>query len=181
MKPILLTRHPETPSAPMKLLVRFGRSGGILRARFRLPGDNQGVELPESRQNMEKIHPELRADELWRHTCFEIFIRPSKSTEYIEFNFSPSGQWAAYHFSNRRRDMQNADVAVPAIIATDRPSRFELSALVELPDWKEVDWEANFTAIIEEKDGTKSYWALAHPAGPPDFHDPSCFIARLPE
>ena len=36
------------------------------------------------------------------------------------------------------------------------------------------------TAVIEAKDGTKSYWALAHAPGPPDFHNPDCFIATLP-
>ena len=35
-------------------------------------------------------------------------------------------------------------------------------------------------AVIEEKDGTKSYWALAHPSPEPDFHNPGCFAARLP-
>jgi hypothetical protein len=34
---------------------------------------------------------------------------------------------------------------------------------------------------LEEQDGTKSYWALAHPPGDkPDFHDPACFAAHLP-
>src|SRR3546814_3736372 len=28
------------------------------------------------------------------------------------------------------------------------------------------------SAVIEELDGTKSYWALAHPPGKPDFHHP---------
>lgn|GEM_PF-5239716 len=39
----------------------------------------------------------------------------------------------------------------------------------------------NLAAVIEEKSGTKSYWALAHPPeGPPDFHHPSCFVLELP-
>lgn len=41
-------------------------------------------------------------------------------------------------------------------------------------------WQMNLTAVIEANDGTKSYWALAHPAGPPDFHNPDCFVARVP-
>ncbi len=36
------------------------------------------------------------------------------------------------------------------------------------------------SAVIQEVDGTKSYWALAHAPGPPDFHNPDCFIATLP-
>jgi hypothetical protein len=35
--------------------------------------------------------------------------------------------------------------------------------------------------VIEEVDGGLSYWALAHPPGKPDFHDPNCFALELPE
>ena len=34
-------------------------------------------------------------------------------------------------------------------------------------------------AVIEEVDGTKSYWALRHPPGKPDFHHPDCFALTL--
>jgi hypothetical protein len=40
-------------------------------------------------------------------------------------------------------------------------------------------WQAALAAVIEERDGAKSYWALAHPLGKPDFHDPNCFILDL--
>lgn len=36
------------------------------------------------------------------------------------------------------------------------------------------------SAVIEETDGTKSYWAIAHQPGAPDFHSPTCFAATLP-
>ena len=36
------------------------------------------------------------------------------------------------------------------------------------------------TVVIEEADGTKSFWAMAHPANAPDFHDPACFVLELP-
>jgi len=48
---------------------------------------------------------------------------------------------------------------------------------------RSITWPANdcFAVTFEERDGTKSYWALAHPGGDkPDFHDPSCFTAHLP-
>ncbi len=40
-------------------------------------------------------------------------------------------------------------------------------------------WQLGLSAVLEEKDGTKSYWALAHGGEKPDFHDPVCFAARL--
>ena len=46
-----------------------------------------------------------RADELWRHTCFEAFVRASPNFAYYEFNFSPSMQWAAYRFRAYRQEM----------------------------------------------------------------------------
>jgi hypothetical protein len=34
--------------------------------------------------------------------------------------------------------------------------------------------------VLEEQDGTKSYWAIAHPdPDKPDFHHPDCFAAQL--
>ena len=42
------------------------------------------------------------------------------------------------------------------------------------------EWQMGLSAVIEERDGTKSYWALAHAPGPPDFHNRNCWIARLP-
>jgi hypothetical protein len=35
------------------------------------------------------------------------------------------------------------------------------------------------SAVIEEVDGSKSYWALRHPPGQPDFHHRDCFALRL--
>ncbi|QLQ12045.1 MAG: hypothetical protein HZY74_00360 [Brevundimonas sp.] len=36
------------------------------------------------------------------------------------------------------------------------------------------------TAVIEDTDGTISYWALAHPSDKPDFHHPDSFVLELP-
>ena len=41
-------------------------------------------------------------------------------------------------------------------------------------------WRLGLSAVLEERDGTKSYWALAHPPGDtPDFHHEDCFAAQL--
>src|SRR5262245_27252521 len=56
----------------------------------------------------------VRADELWRHTCFELFVRPSPDAAYYEFNISPSTQWAAYQFNEYRSGMRPAtDIPAP--------------------------------------------------------------------
>lgn len=76
-----------------------------------------------------------RTDLLWEHTCFEAFIGLSGSPAYREFNFSPSGQWAAYAFDYRQR-VEQPETEAPQIDACS-PSRLELDAIVPaqaLPD-----------------------------------------------
>jgi len=128
------------------------------------------------------VLPKCR-DELWKHTCFEAFIgRPT--ADYVEFNFAPSREWAMYRFEGYRSGMQPAiDLRSPKIFpehTTDR--RFGLTAFVELGAlWNQGATHLGLSAIIEEKGGAKSYWALAHPpSGPPDFHHPDCFALTLP-
>ena len=173
MKPVLLTRHSSTPSMPMTLPVRFGRTGGVLRVTFRIPGDTFEIWLPD------KAPSEFR-DELWQHTCFEVFVMPREGPKYMEVNLSPSTEWAAYQFDDYRDGMRPASIEPAKIVSTRPKNRFELSAAIEIPDWADVPWRVNLTAVIEEKDGRKSYWALAHPDGPPDFHNRDCFVAHLP-
>ena len=174
-KPLLLVRHPATPSCASTLPVWVGRDGRMLRITYRIPGDTKGLVFPP------KQDTEIR-NNLWEHTCFEIFIRPVGAAEYIELNFSPSTQWAAYRFEDYRKGMRPFSVGyVPKIVSTPWDNRYELSAGLELPvEWETLPWRANIAAVLEEQDGTRSYWALAHSEGEPDFHHPDCFRLELP-
>ena len=57
-----------------------------------------GVGAPMARFKMPEGEPG-RADELWQSTCFELFLRTPSEENYAEWNFAPSGQWAAYAFT----------------------------------------------------------------------------------
>ncbi len=121
----------------------------------------------------------VRADELWRHTCFEAFVRPGTSPAYFEFNFAPSTQWASYEFDGYRSGMRAADIAAPRIDIQVAPARLNLQATLELGALPPGPWRLGLSAVIEEANGRLSYWALAHPAGRPDFHDADCFICEI--
>ena len=119
-----------------------------------------------------------RKDELWRSTCFESFLRAEGEDRYREWNFAPSGDWAAYDFSTYREAMSEADVAGPYIRTEDSLTWWALGATIAVD--ADRQWHLGLSAVLEEKDGTKSYWALAHPPGDkPDFHAPDCFVAKL--
>jgi hypothetical protein len=120
-----------------------------------------------------------RADDRWQTTCFELFLGANADLAYSEFNFSPSERWAAYSFNDYRAGMTELAVAVPPVITHVSGERlFVMTVKMEAPPTG-VD-SIGLSAVIEESDGTKSYWALAHPPGKPDFHHPTCFTATLP-
>jgi hypothetical protein len=91
---------------------------------------------------------------------------------YREFNFSPSGQWAAYAFTGyRERDATFVPTAEPQLAFSLLADGFELRATLPatlLP--LDNSLRIGLTAVIEAADGSKSYWALAHRAIQPDFH-----------
>jgi hypothetical protein len=124
----------------------------------------------------------LRADKLWETTCFEAFLAPAQGPGYFEFNFSPSGQWAAYQFSARRMGMSQAHLpASPEIEVTRDSGRLTVTVTFS-PDLPSEPYKLGLSAVIEVLDedwGYKSYWALNHPAGA-DFHHPACFALELP-
>jgi hypothetical protein len=137
-----------------------------------------GVSIPADRFILPEGEP-ARADELWQTTCFEAFLRAEGDGEaYREWNFAPSGQWAAYDFTAYREGRSNPDVAAPYLRLEDNFTWWSFGATITVD--AETRWRLGLSAILEGKEGAKSYWALAHGGDKPDFHDPGCFAARLP-
>ncbi|MEO7409965.1 MAG: hypothetical protein ABIU10_01410, partial [Sphingomicrobium sp.] len=103
---------------------------------------------------------------------------------YLEFNFAPSTGWAAYRFDDYRAGQVDLPLPAPQFDVDQLPDRLGVTVAVDTTEITELDpdrsWKLNLTAVIEEEGGHKSYWALAHPSGPPDFHNRDCFIAHLP-
>jgi hypothetical protein len=126
----------------------------------------------------------VQTDGLWRTTCFEAFLRADGGAGYLELNFSPSLAWAAYSFGDYRAGMSAIEPRLePEIdLSESEPSLdyFFLSAEFDVGCHLNGPLRIGLSAVIEEVDGTKSYWALAHPPGAPDFHHPDCFALHIP-
>jgi len=175
----LLLRHPDCPPSPIREIrvdaVRL--ADGRLSFVYGAAGDIGRARIPAAAASE-------RTDGLWRHTCFEAFVRPADGEAYFEFNFAPSGQWAAYRFDSRRGGRANLPIEAPAVRTAESGESLglvasvALGALPELLPWG--NWRIGLAAVIEASDGGLSYWALRHPPGPPDFHHRDCFAAELP-
>lgn len=175
---INLRCHPNTrPETVRAIHVLVRRSASAeLRMTFRLDGDISRVLL--SSPGVPRI-----ATQLWRHTCFEAFIAVEGHPAYHEFNFAPSGEWAAYAFCGYRNGgLLSDDTMRPhiAVHCTDR--RLEMDATIRLDLLSAIHRDAplrlGLSAVIEASDGL-SYWALRHPVDKPDFHDANGFAMLL--
>ena len=118
-----------------------------------------------------------RADGLWQTTCFELFVQVPGQPGYIELNLSPSERWNAYDFIAYREGMSERTFPREPVCAMRKGEALAIfDAAVPAPALPAAPWRLNMAAVIEEEGGAKSYWALAHPDGSPDFHDAACFV-----
>jgi hypothetical protein len=180
-----LAPHPDHPPVGVTGIEAaiLGLDANWLRVRWRVEG--------AARVLVPAFAGRGRTDGLWQQTCFELFLMNPDEEGYVELNLSPSERWAAYDFAAYRAGM--ADRAMPrdpdctlrrggtiAIFDASIPA----AALPPLP------WKLGIAAVIEElapgeneenEDSTpvKSFWALRHGPGAPDFHSPACFAASL--
>ncbi|MDO5626098.1 MAG: DOMON-like domain-containing protein [Pseudomonadota bacterium] len=183
LAPLPLACHPATPSPAnvgMHAAVAWQSADNrALHLRFTLHGDLAALRIPPP------AHPPRAADGLWQHTCFEAFVAAADAPGYREFNFSPSGDWAAYAFSAERvRDAAAPPLPAPRTACTHDAHRLTLDAWLPaaaLPPPGGAPWRLGLSAVVQTRDGALSYWALRHPAPHPDFHHRAGWVARLPQ
>ena len=147
-----------------------------LRAVYTLHGDIDAVRWPV---------PALprHADKLWEHTCCELFVRDASDARYVEFNFAPSTAWAAYELEGYRAESKPLRLAqAPQMRLQRGVSRCDLSVTLN-PGESMADLELCLiaaAAVIEDREGQLSYWALSHHAEKPDFHHADSFVPLMP-
>jgi hypothetical protein len=174
-----LRLHPYSRCAAVACIevdVTRPRAGGLVLS-YVVAGRIGDLRLPA-------VTASARADELWRHTCFEAFVRASTDEAYYEFDFAPSSQWAAYRFDRYRSGMRvAAEIGAAWIEVQSDAERYTLQVALELDELsglpRNTGWRLGLAVVIEETNGNKSYWALAHPAGKPDFHHADGFAYEL--
>ena len=167
------------PASPIRrILVRVARSAGHLELEYDLVGDPAALRIVPDGNTGQWDAP---TDGLWRHTCMEVFIAGAPGAPYLEFNFAPNGQWAAYRFSGYRSGMEPLSVDSPPRIEL-RPAadRVLLRAAVEIPvDLAQAGLRLGPAAVVEEAPGALAYWALRHVGARPDFHHPDSFALEI--
>ncbi len=172
-----LACHPSQSCAFVSAVAAHAETLGTDRIVFhyRIEGDIEQLRLPA---------PQVpaRAQGLWRHTCLEAFIAASGTPAYLEFNFSPSGEWAIYRFDDYRRGMAALEPApAPRIQCRRTPDRLEVEVEIHGPMPQHGPGaRLAISVVLQDIRGQLSHWALAHPSPEPDFHHPGGFTLALP-
>ncbi|MET4580402.1 DOMON-like domain-containing protein [Ottowia thiooxydans] len=176
----LLGPHPLTPCPAVKALAvtthvqaQAGQWG--VQVHYVLQGDIAQLRIPAQSASPGP------SDNLWKHTCFEAFLNRRGENAYAEFNFSPSGHWAAYTFSDERtRDTRGVEMISPQIVFTQSPKTLSIQAWLPISEPRhDQTFNLGLAAVIETQDGSLSYWALHHPEARYDFHRKSGWTASF--
>jgi hypothetical protein len=175
---VALLCHPDSERGPVRGVRAhvLAAADGSLSVAFTIEADIARLRVPAP------TRPRF-ADGLWKHTCCEVFVARKGSPAYHEFNLAPSGEWAAYAFRGyrERADLDAAELD-PGIVLERSARALELEATLRLdrlaPDARRP-LALGLSAVIEDRDGALSYWALAHAPGRPDFHHTEAFALDL--
>jgi len=175
MTEVSLMCHPQSDAGGIEAIdvtATLGQ-GGEIKLVYRVTGALEALKIADP------TIPD-RVDGLWKNTCFELFVGNSEDKSYLEYNFAPSGQWAAYQFSGYRAGMAQLETRVPIVSVAQSGDFLTVSVTLYVPDTeRHADLWVGISAVVATKSREISYWALAHPAGSPDFHHKDCFALKL--
>jgi len=176
---IALSPHPSTPASAWTVSALAERTAGNdLRLRYVVAGALDGLNVPPP-------GAVRRGDRLWEHTCAEAFVRADGASAYVELNFSPAREWAAYAFTAYRAGGPlAASRLAPRVDVRREGETLMLEARVALSDLSSAYVDAavlgvGLSVVTETTDGRCAYWALHHPRAQPDFHHADAFTLRL--
>ena len=119
-----------------------------------------------------------RANELWRATCFELFLANSKTQSYYEINISPTLSWNIYYLEKyRAKPKEIAISSKPMIVTREDLQSYEIEFELEC---KELDLtkfdQYNLAVILLNKSNEREFWAINPVGKSPDFHDRGGFV-----
>jgi len=154
----------------------IARCANTLVIDYRLYGHLERVAIPSPANIPARRHG------LWQETCMEFFLGIKNSPGYWEFNLSPAGHWNVYRFSAYRQGMQE-EMAFRELPFSVRSRRDSLSLALAFPLGPIVEvgqpLEAGISAVIKDRGGEATLWALIHPGPQADFHRRDGFALEL--
>ena len=164
------------------LFAQFAVTDGTAWVFYRVSGDWQALDLAPAQSRPGFV------DMLWQHTCFEFFLAVEGRRRYLEFNFSPGGDYAHYLFDDYRRRAPGDPASFPFAAAVFRNAQDTATLGLQASfSWHtaaqllgagaDASFLINIAAVTQEPGGAVTHWALRHPVPKADFHLRDGFVA----
>jgi hypothetical protein len=168
--------YPISPLISLKISGKIARRSNTLALRYSLLGplDQLVIPAPAKIPN--------RKNQLWKETCFELFLAVRDSPPYWEFNLSPAGHWNVYSFAAYRQGMKEEEVFTSMNCTVQRQSEsllLDVEVNLDKIVLEKQPLDAGLSAVITLRTGELTYWALTHGGRQADFHRRDSFLVKL--
>lgn len=169
----LLVPFTKAEAPPIDLSVKVDRRGNFWALKYEMTGAIESILMAE---------PEVptRRTWLWETTCFEYFFGVPGQDLYWEVNLSTAGHWNIFRLDNYRSGFRE-EISIETLDVLIDRSGFSLETELDLSllGLEDSEIELSVTAVIEDKLGAMSYWAVCHGGIEADFHLRNSFVIRM--
>lgn len=158
-----LVSHREASNLRVTTTVHLNQKSIALS--FLIKGELEGYSFPpEAKQR--------RANELWKATCFELFLANSKHEAYYELNFSSSFSWNFYRLSAYRAELEEmALLSSPKIEIMRKEDEVQVFFELALEAGFLAQFDLyNVAVVLLKKENERGFWSLKEMREAPDFH-----------
>ena len=165
-KQTFILKNHDKEKKDIKIQASFEINNKILTLEFTVTGEINNYIFNEPCE-------QTREDELWKKTCFELFIAQKNSLSYYELNISPSNTWNFYSFSDYKTDMkEETSVSEPSIHSYKIQTQYRLSFEFNFYE-KIIEKELifNLAVILLDAKGLRHFYSINHKEGKVNFHD----------
>lgn len=155
---------------PLKISVLaaavFSQETRTLFAKFELQDRHEAVEYSHSTQKVMG-----RKHDLWKKTCFEIFLRPFNQESYYEINLATDGYWNGYEFSSYREPQPPQESQKIELLQYHWNSEKRMMTTEIRIDDSADTFQMGLSAVIKYKALVDvTYFSLKHRPDKADFH-----------
>jgi len=162
----------------------------LIYLSYSLVGDISSIIIPDT-SNIQSSKADIilnkeetfklgkRKDNLWKSTCFELFLASKTNKKYLELNISPSLDFNIYKFSDYRLGMKNENnLEILEINRKKEDNYFALNFIIRKKTIFNIkDIIFNISAIIKYSNDKSMYYAINHDEKKPDFHKKENFVS----
>ncbi len=173
-KEIFILKNHNEEQKDIEIQANLEIENKILSLEFNIIGDIENYLF-------DKPSIQKRENELWKRTCFELFIAPKSKSNYNELNISPSSEWNFYHFSNYKIGMkEDKDISKPSIYSSIRKNHYLLSCKFTINNKiLEDKLIFNLAVILLDKKGLRHFYSINRKRGVVDFHNREYWVYSL--